>query len=216
MVKEPTRAPDPRTDKTRMSLIEVGLKLGARQGFEQTSVRQIAETAGVNLAAINYHFGGKDGLREAIIDSIGCHMRERGPGFYLRELSPEQIDEMSVAEAKAIMRKVMMVGVRSGGDSAMSGDMPQFMQREIFSSGEHANHFFEKIFKTEHEMMCRLVSRVTGDEPDTDETKLRALTIIGQSVFINIARSLVCATMNWDRLGDEELGTLETAFWVDA
>ncbi|MEM1376446.1 MAG: CerR family C-terminal domain-containing protein [Pseudomonadota bacterium] len=209
------RAPDPRTDKTRLALIQVGMRLGAQFGFENTSVRKIAEEANVNLAAINYHFGGKEGLREAIIDEIGKHMRERGPGLFLRKLTASQIDLMDVAEIKALIRKIMLVGVKSGGETSHIGDMPQFMHREVFSSGESASHFFDRIFKVEHATMCHLVSRVMGTNPDDDHTKLRALTIIGQSVFMNMSRSLVCATMGWDRIGEDELAQLEQAFWVD-
>jgi AcrR family transcriptional regulator len=36
--------------------------LFADHGYEETSVRAIVAKARVNQAAINYHFGGKDGL----------------------------------------------------------------------------------------------------------------------------------------------------------
>ena len=37
-------------------------ELFAGQGFERTSVRDITRMAECNIAAINYHFGGKDNL----------------------------------------------------------------------------------------------------------------------------------------------------------
>lgn len=39
----------------------------ARDGFEQTSLRQITQTAGVNLASVNYHFGSKKALIQAVV-----------------------------------------------------------------------------------------------------------------------------------------------------
>ncbi|MNV75126.1 HTH-type transcriptional repressor NicS [compost metagenome] len=43
-------------------------KLFAKQGFEGTSVRQICEDAGANVALVSYHFGGKEKVFEAIFE----------------------------------------------------------------------------------------------------------------------------------------------------
>jgi AcrR family transcriptional regulator len=43
-------------------LLDAAEKLFSEHGFEGTSVRDIASTAGCNIAAVNYYFGGKDKL----------------------------------------------------------------------------------------------------------------------------------------------------------
>jgi len=48
--------------------MEASEKLFADKGFEGTSVRDIAEGAGVNLAMISYYFGSKEKLMEAMFD----------------------------------------------------------------------------------------------------------------------------------------------------
>lgn len=48
--------------------MEAAEKLFADKGFEGTSVRDIAEGAGVNLAMISYYFGSKEKLMEAMFD----------------------------------------------------------------------------------------------------------------------------------------------------
>ena len=48
--------------ETRKRVIEAAEKLFAMRGVEGVSVRDITQAAGVNLAAINYHFGTKYGL----------------------------------------------------------------------------------------------------------------------------------------------------------
>ncbi|MES2707860.1 MAG: TetR/AcrR family transcriptional regulator [Verrucomicrobiota bacterium] len=48
--------------KTRSIILDAAEKLFGRKGVEGTSVRQIVTAAGVNLGAINYHFGTKDRL----------------------------------------------------------------------------------------------------------------------------------------------------------
>ena len=42
----------------------------AEKGFEATGIREIAALAGSNVAAISYHFGGKEGLRAACAEHI--------------------------------------------------------------------------------------------------------------------------------------------------
>ena len=42
-------------------------RLFADRGYEETSVRAIVAKARVNQAAINYHFGGKDGLYREVL-----------------------------------------------------------------------------------------------------------------------------------------------------
>ncbi|RYY61352.1 MAG: TetR/AcrR family transcriptional regulator [Chitinophagaceae bacterium] len=45
----------------------------ADRGFEGASVREIAESAGVNLAMINYYFGSKEKLMEAVFSHRTAH-----------------------------------------------------------------------------------------------------------------------------------------------
>jgi AcrR family transcriptional regulator len=54
-------------DATRQSLIAAGLAVFAERGFEAGSVRLITQRAKANQAAINYHFGGKDGLYREVL-----------------------------------------------------------------------------------------------------------------------------------------------------
>jgi len=53
---------------TKERIIEVAERLFAEKGLDATSMRNITDAAGVNLASINYHFGSKDGLIAAIFD----------------------------------------------------------------------------------------------------------------------------------------------------
>lgn len=50
----------------QVQIIEEAEKLFAQKGFKGTSVREIAQNAGINLAMISYYFGSKDKLLEAI------------------------------------------------------------------------------------------------------------------------------------------------------
>ena len=52
----------------RDPILNAAEELFANQGFDGTSVRDIAQRANVNLAMINYYFGSKEKLLEALID----------------------------------------------------------------------------------------------------------------------------------------------------
>ena len=51
----------------REKLLAAGTELFAVKGFAGVSIRQLAETAGVNSALISYYYGGKEGLYAAVI-----------------------------------------------------------------------------------------------------------------------------------------------------
>lgn len=58
-------------DQTTAARIrDAALRLFAAHGFDRTSVRQIAAEAGVPVGLVNYHFGSKDGLRDAVDDWV--------------------------------------------------------------------------------------------------------------------------------------------------
>ena len=51
---------------TRTRILDAAEELFMQHGFQGTSMRQLTSRAGVNLAAVNYHFGSKDALIEAV------------------------------------------------------------------------------------------------------------------------------------------------------
>lgn len=53
--------------KTKDKIILAAEKLFSEHGFEQTSLRQITSEADVNLASVNYHFGSKKSLIQAVM-----------------------------------------------------------------------------------------------------------------------------------------------------
>ncbi len=52
--------------EARSRLLLAALRLFAEKGFAKTSTREIAQSAGVNLAAIKYYFGDKAGLYRVV------------------------------------------------------------------------------------------------------------------------------------------------------
>ncbi|CAA2104302.1 putative HTH-type transcriptional regulator YttP [Variovorax paradoxus] len=61
----PRRAPRADGAEARHRLLHTALRLFAQKGFAKTSTREIAREAEVNISAISYYFGDKDGLYAA-------------------------------------------------------------------------------------------------------------------------------------------------------
>jgi AcrR family transcriptional regulator len=84
---------------TKTRILDAAERLFVEHGFEATSLRSLTSAAGVNLAAVNYHFGSKEELFQAVltrrldpmnqerIDLLGRIEREAGG----RALSCEKI-----------------------------------------------------------------------------------------------------------------------------
>ncbi len=58
-------APSARATKAR--ILDAAETLFMEHGYEATSLRALTAAAGANLAAVNYHFGGKEALFEAVL-----------------------------------------------------------------------------------------------------------------------------------------------------
>lgn len=117
---------------TREQILDSSLRLFSEKGFARTSVRDIAQAAGITDAAIYYHFTSKRELFEALIE-------ERGFTAALEELEnieitvgPEEaIHELATAALNFIYRnrdlmKVLMV-------EAMADDPVATEEYEILS-----------------------------------------------------------------------------------
>jgi AcrR family transcriptional regulator len=54
------------TKETRRKILDTAERLFAERGFADTSLREITSAAGVNLAAVHYHYASKEALLQAV------------------------------------------------------------------------------------------------------------------------------------------------------
>ncbi|MFB9328786.1 TetR/AcrR family transcriptional regulator [Paenibacillus aurantiacus] len=83
----------------KMRLLIAAKRLFAKQGYEGTSVRQICEEAGANVALVSYHFGGKENMFQALFETFFPHAR-------IAEFANAQHDP--VEGLRTIIREVML------------------------------------------------------------------------------------------------------------
>ena len=67
----------PAYSEKRLQLLDTAERLFSEKGFDGTSVRDIAEEAGINTAIISYYFCSKEKLMEAIFEQRSLNIREK-------------------------------------------------------------------------------------------------------------------------------------------
>jgi AcrR family transcriptional regulator len=64
----------PSIEDTKLRILHFAQVLFAEKGVENVSLRELTTTAGTNLGAVNYHFGTKDVLVEAVFDQLSARV----------------------------------------------------------------------------------------------------------------------------------------------
>jgi AcrR family transcriptional regulator len=91
------------SDQTRTAILAAAERLYADRGFGDVTLRDIVAAAGVNLAAVNYHFGSKDELiAELFVTRSIATNRER-----LNELKAAEEKGGGRADIDAILRALV-------------------------------------------------------------------------------------------------------------
>lgn len=73
----------------KRKLLDAAEQLFAEKGFDAVSVRDITKLAGANVAAVNYHFGSREGLLTLVMTR------------YLTPVNEERLDLLDQAEERA-------------------------------------------------------------------------------------------------------------------
>jgi AcrR family transcriptional regulator len=126
--------------QTKDRLLDAAEQLFANKGFENVSIRELASEADVNIAAINYHFQGKENLfREVILRRFVAQ----------RDSTLAALDKILVStQGKPSLDDVVgtMVGqyLENALAHAGSGNFMNLMVREMHENKGHASSAFFK------------------------------------------------------------------------
>jgi AcrR family transcriptional regulator len=70
MSPDAAQVPEAQAPDARARLLEAALEAFAASGYDGASTRAICAAAGVNVATLNYHYGGKERLYVAAVDAV--------------------------------------------------------------------------------------------------------------------------------------------------
>lgn len=139
--------------QTRERLLECAGNLAAQKGFSLVTSKEICQMAGTNLAAINYHFGSRDGLYEALLYKI--HQ------FMVNEDSLREIVSRDSSPRDKISALVDMVAEQAW--SRENWQM-QVWSREVMHTAQsaHVGAVLMQVVKVKGSLALKLFSDYTG------------------------------------------------------
>jgi len=126
----------PHGEKTRIQILDSAESICAAQGLEAVSIRAVVEHARVNLGAVTYHFGSKQGLLEAMFRRRVMPMNDKRLAL-LEECEasggPPAVEEIVHAFVQPSLSLWKAPGCGPHTPIAVS----QFLARAFVSPGEH-------------------------------------------------------------------------------
>jgi AcrR family transcriptional regulator len=201
--KKPTPAARARRDRgadTRAQLIDAALDAFGRAGFEGASTRDIAKAANANLAAILYHFGGKEGLHlavaEHIAQSIGAKL---GPII-------AAIGSPAATASPAAARAMLHTLVETFADVILGAAEAERWARFIVREQMQPTAAFDVIYRFLGNAVLNAsrLFAVVLNQPDDTELRVRVFTIMGQVLVFRVAQAVVLRRMEWRAVGESE------------
>ncbi len=212
-----TKPPSPdltRNDGTREKLLLAALDLFGQYGFEGASTRKLAELAGVNLQAINYYFGNKRGLYNAVADYLIERLQSRigeRRKMVLGRFAEAQFGgrPIDVEEARAILTVLgeAMLTLFADDESAV---WVRYMVREQAEPTEAYDRIYTGFMQPMLTAVRHLVSILLEADPDSERVRLRTLSLIGSLIVYRVGRATILREMGWSEVGSTETATIRS------
>jgi AcrR family transcriptional regulator len=160
---ERKRAPRAHGDATRARLLEAAGQLFARGGYAGTPNKDICEAAGTDLAAISYHFGGREGLYQAVL------LEGYGQLINLEKLS--EIHGRSCLAQEKLAAAIEMIVDRLHDERGWHG---RVFAREMIAPSPHFSALVKDGVMPRFKLMSDILAGITGFAP-SDPALLRCL-----------------------------------------
>ena len=159
--------------KTRDRLLEAAAEVFAKKGFRDATVADICERAGANIAAVNYHFQGKENLYvEAWRDAF-----EKG----LRKYPPHGGVDSSAPPEERLRGRITALLKRFLDPDTVEFDI---IHREL---GDPTGLLLEaprRAIEPLRRETFKLVQELLGEKAGTGQVLLGVLTVMGPLIHI--------------------------------
>jgi len=169
----PTRKPTGRRDDgaaTRLQILEAAGAVFAEKGAGHATGKEIAERAGSNSAAVNYYFGGVDGLYAEVL--VEAHHR-------LMDLEFLQGVAGSAASAAEKLDTFLEGMVRAVLGPVSSGWALRVLGREMLHPSAAFQTLLAKEVLPKKQIVTGFLAEILGRAPDDPVVARCALSIIG-------------------------------------
>ncbi|MFT4615360.1 MAG: AcrR family transcriptional regulator [Bacteroidia bacterium] len=189
-----------RGNQTREALIRAATQIIGQAGFDAASTRAIAEAAGANQALINYHFGGKEGLYQAVIAAISAEMETA-----LVPLLDELGAAMPLQHAAAVeaILKIFTVVIDQFSREEMR-DWSRIIAREQQDPTPAFEIVYERFMSRILELLTSLVMTAAGGSISVEAARIRATLLVGQILVFVYAPAMTQRFLGWPHMGEEQ------------
>jgi len=153
--------------ETRERLVEVSARLFAERGFSKVTVREICQRANANVAAVNYHFGGKDGLYQEIVSSAIRTMQST-------------TDEIREAGAKRPAEEQLAIFVHtflSRVAQHRDGWIHHLMMQEIRDPTPELDRVVKSVVRPRMAYLSEVIARILQCAPDDDRVQYSVMSV---------------------------------------
>ncbi|MFO0846375.1 MAG: CerR family C-terminal domain-containing protein [Gemmataceae bacterium] len=166
----------------RQRLLDVAGKKFAEKGFDATNVREITEAAGMNVAAVNYHFGSKE---ELYIEAVRHAAR-----------TCEQITPMPTWPEGVPPEERLRDFIRAFLTRLLREDAPvwhrHLIMREVADPRPGACEEFVRVFvKPMFEVLKGILQELAPAGTATEDLQLTGASIVGQCLHYHHARHIM-------------------------
>lgn len=190
-------------EQAKKRLLLAALEKIGEKGYENASVREIADAAGQNVAAIAYYFGNKENLYAAVIGGIVDYLQGTfGP---VAAEAREFLDsgKMTRGLATEYLKKMLRVLLAEHIERAELLKLRNVMMREQASPTGAFEILYEKGLKPLHVLFTRTLAVASGEKPDSRKSIIRAHALFGQVMGFTVARSTILRRLGTEKLGKE-------------
>jgi AcrR family transcriptional regulator len=192
-----------RGEETRARIVAAALRVFGEEGFNKASTRQIAADADVNPPALQYYFGGKEGLHRACAQHIIDRMLSIvSPALTQARQTRRTAPRDEAIDAACALLDAMADGLVAAGSESWS----RFITRgKADGAGPAMGMLRENIGMPIIQALAHLIAVVTGHDPADDVTRVKAIAIMGQMSNFHANRENTLEVMKWPELDAQRL-----------
>jgi TetR/AcrR family transcriptional regulator, regulator of cefoperazone and chloramphenicol sensitivity len=169
-----------REDDAKQRLIDAAGPVFAHAGFDRATVREICRDAGVNVAAVGYHFGDKFGLYREVIRAV--RSRCQGSAF------PPPPEDLSPRDGLHYLVTTLLTQMLSGDDTGWES---QLMMREMNRPTAVFAEMVEEFFRPMFIRVTTIIERLAPPATPIDVIEKMALSVVGQCLYYRVGAGVV-------------------------
>jgi len=168
-------------DTTRERIVEAAGEIFAERGYDGTTVRDICQRAGANIAAVNYYFGDKQRLYvEAVVRAHRWRMQQAR----LPEWPEGTSAENKLADFIATFIRRVLTGPEDTWHTKL-------MMREMANPTTACAELVQSSIRPQFEILLSILRELLPADVSAEKLRLTAFSVVGQCLFYHFADPVV-------------------------